>query len=100
MSVTHPVSSRILCNRDAIKRIAAKHGVLTIRVFGSVARGDDDESSDIDFLITVGNNLSPWFPGGLINELEEMLHCRVDITTEDALHPLLRDRILAEAVAL
>ncbi len=74
--------------------------MLTIRVFGSVARGDDDEKSDIDLLVTVGDNLSPWFPGGLVTELEELLHCRVDITTEDALHPLLRDCILAEAVAL
>lgn len=87
-------------NRDRIKLIASRHGVLTVRVFGSVVRGEDTELSDVDFLVTVGESVSPWFPGGLIYDLEELLKCRVDVTTEDALHPLLHDRILAEAVAL
>lgn len=59
--------------RDEILRIAAKHGVSRIRVFGSVARGDAGPDSDVDFLIEIGGETPPWFPGGLIADLEELL---------------------------
>jgi hypothetical protein len=100
MSVTVSVSRRVSDSRDEIARIAARHGVTRIRVFGSVARGEDRDTIDVDFLITVGEKHSAWFPGGLIADLEELLGCRVDVVTEDALHPRLRDRILSEAVEL
>ncbi|MBI5966470.1 MAG: nucleotidyltransferase family protein [Deltaproteobacteria bacterium] len=86
--------------RDDILRIAAKHGVYSIRIFGSAARGEEAIDSDLDFLVTVGPNPSPWFPAGLVVELEELLGRKVDVVTEDSVYWLLRRRILKEAVPL
>ena len=75
--------------RDEILRIAAKPGVRSIRVFGSVARGDAGPQSDVDFLIeTDGGDTPPWFPGGLIADLEELLGRRVDVAALSASRPL------------
>jgi predicted nucleotidyltransferase len=86
--------------REDIRRIGARHGVHNIRVFGSVARGDARPGSDIDLLIDAGPNTSAWFPAGLILELEELLGRRVEVVTEKALNPDLRDQVLREAVPL
>jgi uncharacterized protein len=86
--------------RVEINRIAAKHGAYNIRVFGSVARGDEAAGSDIDLLIDKGAATSSWFPAGLVLELEEVLGCKVEIVTEKALYPALRNDILSEAVPL
>jgi uncharacterized protein len=86
--------------REDIRRIAAKHGAYNIRVFGSVVRGEARADSDIDLLIEKGPTTSSWFPAGLVLELEEMLGQRVEIVTEKALSPYLRDRVLREAVPL
>ena len=86
--------------RAAILAIAARHGVQRLRVFGSFARGDASEDSDIDFLIEAGPRTPPWFPGGLLADLEEELGRRVDVAEESALHPLIRDRVLQEAIPL
>ena len=86
--------------RDQILEVAKRHGVLRIRVFGSVARRQAQPSSDVDFLVDVGPNTSPWFPGGLVADLEELLGRPVQVVTERALSDLLRERVLAEAVLL
>jgi predicted nucleotidyltransferase len=86
--------------RDDIRRIAAKHGAYNVRVFGSVVRGEARPDSDLDLLIEKGAMTSSWFPAGLALELEELLGRRVEIVTEKALSPYLRDRVLREAVAL
>ena len=86
--------------RDEIRRIATKHGAYNLRVFGSVARGEARPESDIDLLIEKGPTTSSWFPAGLVLELEEMLGRRVEIVTERALNPDLRDRVLSEAIPL
>ena len=83
-----------------IKEIAAKHGATNIRVFGSVIRGEDSPESDIDFLVDAGPKISSWFPAGLIIDLEEILGCRVEIVTEKALNPDLREHVLREAMPL
>ena len=83
--------------RDAIVRIAKEHGVTQIRVFGSVARGDATPESDIDLLIETGAETSAWFPAGLIIDLEQLLGRRVEVVTERALHPMIREQILREA---
>ncbi len=85
--------------REEILRIAARHGVTSIRVFGSVARGDAGPESDVDFLIEAGENTTPWFPGGLVADLEELLGRHVDVATPDGLNRYLRDNVLAEAVS-
>ncbi|WP_009544396.1 nucleotidyltransferase family protein [Crocosphaera subtropica] len=87
--------------RKEILRIAAKHGAYNIRIFGSVARGEDNENSDIDFLIDYDlSKTSSWFPMGLIVELETLLKHKVDIATDDSLHEFIRDKILEEAIKL
>ena len=87
----------ILERRDEILRIAAKHGATNVRVFGSVANGTAGPDSDLDLLIDVGAKTTPWFPGGLVADLEDALGCRVDVATERGLHPMIRDRVLSEA---
>ena len=86
--------------RDEILTVARRHGVTQIRVFGSMARGDARADSDIDFLVEVGPDTTPWFPGGLVAELEDLLDRRVQVVTERGLDSLLRDRVLGEAVPL
>jgi uncharacterized protein len=89
-----------LGKRAAILAIAAKHGVRSVRVFGSFATGDARPDSDLDLLIEAGPQDPPWFPGGLIVDLEEELGRRVDIAEESTLHPLIRERIIHEAIPL
>lgn len=86
--------------RATILAIAAKHGVTSVRVFGSFARGEAREDSDLDLLVEAGPHTPPWFPGGLLFDLEAELGRRVDVAEEGALHPLIRDRVLAEAIPL
>ena len=90
----------LAANRDEILRICARHGARNVRVFGSFARGEARPNSDLDLLVDVGPDRTPWFPGGLLLDLEDYLGCRVDIVTEDALHWYIRERILKEAVQL
>jgi uncharacterized protein len=85
---------------DDIKQIAARHGAYNIRVFGSVARGEARADSDLDFLIDVGPVTSSWFPAGLILDLEDLLGRRVEVVTEKALNPDLRDHVMREAIPL
>ena len=59
--------------REEILRTASKHGARNVRVFGSVARGEDRPDSDVDLLVEVGPDRTPFFPGGLIADLEELL---------------------------
>ncbi len=86
--------------RDEILRIAARRGARNVRVFGSVARGENDAASDIDFLVDLepGRTLSDL--GGLLMELQEALGAPVDIATERGLRARIRARVLAEAVPL
>lgn len=95
------VSDRSLNDyRDRILSIAARHGARNVRVFGSFARGEAGPDSDVDLLVDAGPQTSAWFPGGLVADLEELLGRRVDVVEQAALHHLLRDRVLREAVPL
>lgn len=86
--------------RDDILSIAAKHGAYNVRVFGSVARGEERPDSDVDLLVDVKATTSSWFPAGLILDLEEILGRQVEIVTEKGLNPYLREHVLREAVPL
>lgn len=83
--------------RKEIIEIARKHGAYDLRVFGSLARGEGNEQSDIDFLVEVGPVHSPWFPAGLVADLEDLLGVPVDVVTRDGLHWFIRERVLEEA---
>lgn len=71
-----------------------------MRLFGSVARGEADEESDIDILVDMEPGRSLLDLGGLLMELQALLQCRVDVVTERGLRPRLRDQVLAEAKPL
>lgn len=72
-----------------------------MRVFGSVARGEATEESDIGFWVDYDlEKITPWFPGGLVVDLEQLLNRKVDIATVDMLKERIRDRVLREAVVL
>jgi predicted nucleotidyltransferase len=90
----------LLEKRDEILRIARRHGVGRVRVFGSVARDEASDTSDIDLLIDVTGPTTPWFPGGLVAELEELLDCRVDVVESESVNKELRAAVLKEAVPL
>jgi predicted nucleotidyltransferase len=86
--------------RDEIRDIAARHGAYNIRIFGSVVRGEAGPDSDIDFLIDAGPTTSSWFPAGLILDLQETLGRPVEVVTEKALNPYIREHVLREAAPL
>jgi uncharacterized protein len=83
--------------RTEILQIAADHGASNLRVFGSVARGDDRAGSDLDLLVDMEPERSFLDIVGLGQALEELLERRVDVLTDASLHPDLRARILAES---
>jgi len=86
--------------RAEILALAEKHGAKNVRVFGSVARGEADEESDIDFLVNMQTGRSLFDLGGLQYDLEEFLGVPVDVVTEKGLKPRIRERVLKEAVSL
>lgn len=86
--------------RKEILRIATRHGAHNVRLFGSVVRGEAAADSDVDFLVRLDDDRSLMDHIALIRELEDLLGCRVDVVTEDALHRVIRARVLAEGVPL
>lgn len=87
-------------HRPEILLIAERHGARNLRVFGSVARGDADDQSDIDFLVDVESGRSLFDLGGLQTELEMLLSRSVDVVSERGLKPRMRARVLSEATPL
>jgi predicted nucleotidyltransferase len=86
--------------REEILRVCAEYGARNVRVFGSVARGEADEQSDIDFLVELEPGRTLFDLGGLQYDLEQLLRCRVDVVTERGLKPRVQERVLREAVPL
>jgi len=87
-------------NRSEILEVASRHGARKVRVFGSMARGDADPGSDVDFLVDLEEGRDLFDLGALLMELQDLLQRKVDTLTEEALHHRIRDRILKEAVTL
>lgn len=88
-------------NRDEILAIAAKHGAFNVRIFGSVARGQSTAESDIDFLIEYDlEKITPWFPVGLIRDLETILQTKVDVVTVEGLKNRIREQVLRDSIVL
>lgn len=84
--------------RAEILAAAARHGASNVRVFGSVARGEADAASDVDFLVDFEPGRSLLDLAGLLIDLEDLLGHRVDVVTEPGLKARIRQRVLAEAV--
>jgi len=86
--------------RNIILEVADRYGAYDIHVFGSAARGDADERSDIDLLVRMKQGRSLLDMGGMLMELQATLGRRVDVVTREGLRARIRDRVLKEAVPL
>lgn len=93
----HPL---IEAHRTEILALADRHGMRDVRVFGSMARGDADDSSDVDLLVSLRPGRSGLDLAALLTDVQELLDRRADVVTELALHPEMRDRVLQEAQPL
>ncbi|HEX9712753.1 MAG TPA: nucleotidyltransferase domain-containing protein [Actinomycetota bacterium] len=86
--------------RTAILRIARRHGARSIRIFGSAARGDATRESDIDFLVEMEPGRGLFEQAAMLLELEDLLGREVDVVTVEGLRDRIRERVLAEAIAV
>jgi predicted nucleotidyltransferase len=87
----------LVARREELLRVGRAHGATSIRVFGSTARGTAGPASDVDFLVELEPGRTLLDLVALGREWGALLGRRADVTTPRALHPLLADRILAEA---
>ena len=95
--VMHPL---IETQRARILALAKRHGLQDVRVFGSMARGDADDASDVDLLVSLAPNKTGLALGALLVDLEELLDRRVEVLTEGGLHSEIRDQVLKKAQPL
>ncbi|MDX2082637.1 MAG: nucleotidyltransferase family protein [Rickettsiales bacterium] len=89
-------------NRKKIYQIAEKYGVSNIRVFGSVARGEETKKSDVDLLVDINykNYGSGFARVDFKDKIEKFLKIKTDVLTEKSLHPLIKKQILKETKKL
>jgi uncharacterized protein len=90
----------IIMKRKEILQIASRHGAQNLRIFGSQVKGTAQKDSDIDVLVEFEEGRSLLDRIALIQDLEDLLGMEVDVVSEKALHPVIRDQILQEAVPL
>jgi predicted nucleotidyltransferase len=95
-----PLAELVRARREDILRTASHYGAYHVRVFGSVARGEADEQSDLDLLVDLEAGRSLFDLGGLLTDLEELLGCAVDVVTEEGLRDRIKTRVLREAIPL
>jgi len=86
--------------RDEIIAVAKRHGAFDVRLFGSVARGDATDASDVDFIVRFEPGRSLLDHGGLMDELEELLGVRVDVVSEKGMRDRFRTHVMSEVVPL
>lgn len=86
--------------REEILKICARYGAHNVRVFGSVARGETDEQSDIDLIVDFEPGRSLLDHAGLWLELQELLGVKVDVVSSRGIKARIRERVLQEAVSL
>ena len=86
--------------RDEVVQVAARHGARNIRIFGSVARGDASELSDLDLLVDLEDGRSLLDHAALVLELRDLLGHKVDVVTSRGLRSRIRQRVFAEAIPL
>jgi hypothetical protein len=86
--------------REEIARIAARHGARNVRLFGSHAHGQPTQSSDVDLLVELAPESTLLDLIAIKQDVEDLLGCRVDVVTEAAVSPYIRDEVLKTAVPL
>jgi predicted nucleotidyltransferase len=95
-----PELHQVLQEKNRIMETAKRYRAANVRIFGSVARGEQTEDSDIDFLVEFLPSATLLDQAALINALSSVLECKVDIVSERALNKHLRERVLREAIPL
>jgi uncharacterized protein len=90
----------IKSRRNDILRVARTHGAQSVRIFGSVAKGNARPDSDLDLLVQLAPGYSLLDIVAIKQDLEDLLGCQVDVVTEAALSPYIREQVLREATAL
>jgi predicted nucleotidyltransferase len=95
-----PLGRRLRRHRRGVIELAEQRGLRNVRVFGSVARGEDMEGSDIDLLVDVDEGVGLVAIAGLVRELTGLLGVSVDVVPADSLKRTVRAEVLAEAVPL
>jgi hypothetical protein len=95
-----PLGRRLRRHRRAVIDTAARRGASNVRVFGSVARGDESEQSDVDLLVDLGTDVGLVGLAGLAREIGEIVGVDVDVVPADSLKPAMREQVLAEAIPL
>lgn len=95
-----PLGRRLRRNRRAVMELAERRGARNVRVFGSVARGEDRDDSDIDLLVDLDGGVGLVALAGLAREFSELLGVPVDVVPADTLKPSIRSAVLAEAIPL
>ena len=91
---------RLRRHRRAVIETAARRGACNVRVFGSVARGEDSAASDVDLLVDLDEGVGVVSLAGLRRELVDLLDVDVDVVPAATLKPGVRDEVLAEAITL
>jgi len=86
--------------RDQILTIARQYGAGKVRIFGSIARGEGKRDSDLDLLVELKSGRSLLDIIAIKQDLEDLLDCKVDVVTEAALSPYIRDEVLRQVVSL
>ncbi|HEX4125186.1 MAG TPA: nucleotidyltransferase family protein [Tepidisphaeraceae bacterium] len=92
--------SELQSRRDEILAIARRHGAYDLRIFGSVARGDQTDRSDVDLLVHFEPHRSLMDHGMLIEELRELLGIKVDVVDDEAMRIRFREQAMKEAIPL
>lgn len=87
-------------NRVEIVNLALNRGIRNVRLFGSMADDTTNENSDVDLLVDLGPGGTGFTIGGFLMDLQELLGRKVDVVTESSLHPLIREKVLKQAVKL
>ena len=95
-----PLGRRLRRHRRAVIDCAARRGASNVRVFGSVARGEDSDQSDVDLLVDLSSDVGLVALSGLAREIGEIIGADVDVVPADSLKPAVRERALAEAIPL
>jgi len=87
-------------SRENGRRFARSHGALRVRIFGSAARGEAGPKSDLDVLVDLEPGRRLLDIVALKQDLEDLLGRKVDVVTEAAVSPYIREEIVREAVSL
>ncbi|HUP69514.1 MAG TPA: helix-turn-helix domain-containing protein [Acidimicrobiales bacterium] len=95
-----PLGRRLRRRRRAIIETAANRGAHNVRIFGSVARGEDTAASDVDFLVDLDSGVGVVGLAGLKRDLTDLLGVDVDVVPAETLKPRIRAEVLAEAIPL